>query len=224
MKKYLALLLAVIAIQGCSSGGGDSAPPPTAPDTVFQLFPSNAFTTGSTDTINYTGTDTKGGVWNGTISSQVQSQSTFLGQPAIPVLTQLQLTNTANGAIISNIGTVYYTTTASDRRYLGYSDASSTTVSANTSTIPQTAKIGSFGVIGTYTDNAGAVDAQSWRLDDAGGGRAKVVQLSTEKDQFGNLDISSTTTSVIETSGNRISQTLVIFFANENVTLTLNGS
>ena len=97
-------------------------------------------------------------------------------------------------------------------------------MSATTTAIPETAKIGDFGVIGTYTDNAGSVDVQSWRLDDGGNGLAKLVQLSTEKDQFGNLELSSTTTTVINTSGETLSRQEVIFFANEGVTLTLNGN
>jgi len=174
--------------------------------------------------MSFTGTDTAGGVWSGTFSEQTQSQSTFLGQPAIPVLGQIQLTNSANGAVLSNIGTSYWSTSASDRRYLGYSDTFSTTASATTTAIPETAKIGDFGVVGTYTDNTGSVDVQSWRLDDGGNGLAKIVQLSTEKDQFGNLETSSTTTTLIDTSGRPISQTLVLFFADIGETLTLTGN
>lgn len=223
MKKYL-ILLALIVIQGCSSSGGDSAPPPTSSDTVFQLFAPGSFAAGFTETVNLTGTDSSGGVWSGVVSTQTQSQSTFLGQPVIPILAQVQLTNSSNGAFVSNIGTSYYSTSASDRHYLGYSDSFSTTVSATTSAIPETAKIGDFGVIGTYTDNAGSVDVKSWRLDDGGNGLAKIVQLSTEKDQYGNLELSTTTTNLIDTSGNTISQILVIFFADTGETLTLNGS
>ena len=131
----LMLTLAFI-ITGCSSSGGDSSTP-TDPNTVFQLFETGYFSAGFTDTINLTGTDTAGGVWSGTFSEQTQPQSTFLGQPAIPILGQIQLTNSANGAVLSNIGTSYWSTSASDRRYLGYSDASSSTVSAVTTAIPE---------------------------------------------------------------------------------------
>lgn len=220
MKKYL-ILFALIVIQGCSSG--DDGPTPTDPATVFQLFEAGSFTAGFTETTNYTGTDTAGGVWSGTISNQTQAQSTFLGQPTIPILAQAQLTNSANGAILSNIGTGYWSTSASDRRYLGYSDSFTTTVSAITSAIPETAKIGDFGVVGTYTDNAGSVDVKSWRLDDGGNGLAKIVQLSTEKDQFGNLELSEISTTVIDTTGKTLSSISVLFFADTGVTLTLNG-
>lgn len=222
MNKYL-VLFALILIQGCSSGGGDSTSP-ADPNTVFQLFSFGNFTAGHTETINLTGTDDAGGVYTGVISSQTQAQSTFLSVPAIPILSQLQLTNTANGGFVSNIGTSYFSPSASDRHYLGFSDSITTTVSSITTAIPQTAKIGDFGVIGTYTNNAGEVDVQSWRLDDGGNGRGKVVQLSTERDQSGNLFLSTTSSTIIDTSGNTISRQLVIFNVDANVTVTLNGS
>lgn len=222
MNKYL-ILFVLLIIQGCSSGGGDSTTP-TDPNTVFQSFEAGVFTAGFTETINYTGTDTAGGVWSGTVSEQTQPQSTFLGQPAIPILVQVQLTNSANGAVLSTTGTNYWSTSASDRHYLGYSDTSSTTVSATTTAIPETVKIGDFGVVGTYTDNAGSVVVQTWRLDDGSNGLANIIRLITEKDQFGNLVTSSTSTTLIDTSGKTISRTLVQFFADSGETLTLNGS
>ena len=161
----LALIGTALISVGCSSGGGDSTTP-TDPTTVFQLFESGLFTTGHTSTTNYTGTDTAGGVYTATISSQTLAQSTFLGVPAIPILQQLQLTNTANGGFVSVVGTSYFSPLASDRHYLGYSDNTTSTVSSTTTAIPETAKIGNFGVIGTYTDNAGDIDVQSWRIDD----------------------------------------------------------
>jgi len=173
MKKILVLLTALIFITGCSSGGDSVAP--TDPSTVFNLFPPGSFTPGNTKTTNYTGTDTAGGVYTATFSAQVLTESTFLGVPAIPVLGQLQLTNTANGGFVSVILTSYYSPLASDRHYLGVSSNTTTTVSSVTSAIPQTAKIGDFGVIGKYTDNAGDIDIQSWRIDDGSNGNADIV-------------------------------------------------
>jgi len=222
-KISLILLITTIA-SGCGSSGGGDSTTPTDPNTVFQLFQPGLFTTGYTETMNYTGTDTDGGTWTGTMSHLTQSQTTFIGQAAIPFLVQVKLTNTANGTAISNVGTAYYSVSASDRHCLGYSDSYTTTVSATTTAIPETAKIGDFGVIGTYIDNAGSVDVQSWRLDDGGNGLAKIVQLYTKKDQFGNLETSSTATAVINTSGETLSNQEVIFFADSGVTLTLNSN
>ena len=225
--KHLALAIVVFTLAACGGGGGGGGGDdfvPTDPNTVFQTFPPGYFTTGYSDTVNYTGTDSRGDVYTFTGSVQTQAQTTFLGEPAIPLLAQVQITNTSTGGFASNTGTTYYSTSASDRRHLGYSDSSETTVSATTFAIPQTATIGDFGVVGTYTNNAGEVDDQSVRLDDGGNGRAKLVILSTKRDQFGALLISSTSTTLIDTSGNPISGKIEIFYADIGVTLTLTGS
>ena len=136
----------------------------------------------------------------------------------------MQLTNTANGAFVSSTATVYHTASASDIHILGTSNSSTTTVSSTTNALPETAKIGDFGIVGTYTDNAGNVSQDSWRLDDGFNGRAKLVYLSTVTDQFGTLTLSTTTTDLIDTSGNLIAEELIAFYADIGVTLTLNGS
>lgn len=220
MKKYL-ILFALILIQGCSSGGDSTTP--TSLTTDFHLFPIGTFSAGYTDTRNLTGTDTAGGIYTGSLSSQTQAQSTFLGQAAVPILIQLQLTNTANGAFTSSITTGYYSTSATDRHYLGLSDSTQTTVSAVTSAIPLTATIGTFGVIGTYTFNTGDVVEQSWRLDDGGNGLAKRVLLSTFKDQYNQVVFSSTVTSTIDTSGNFITTKLVYYYPSTGISVTLNA-
>jgi len=220
------LVLLVLSACGSDDGsGGGNTGTPTDPNTVFQTFPPTAFTLGDTTNTSYTGNDSAGGVYTATFSTQVQAQAIFLGQDAIPMLGQLQLNNTANGAFVSVVATTYYTTTAADRRYLGVDIPSGTsTVSATTTAVPQTVKIGDFGIIGTYTDNAGNDDERSWRVDDGFNGRAKLVTLSTTIDQFGDLVNSTISTSLIDTNGNSISQTLVIFYADTGITLTLNSN
>jgi len=225
MKKYL-ILFALILIQGC--GGGDNATyvpsdVPTDPDILFQLFETGYFTEGYTVTTNYTGSDTSGGNYTGTYSKQTLAESTFLGQPAIPILSELQITNTTTGASASAVGTEYFTPLATDRHYLGYS-GDTTTVSATTSAIPQTAKIGDFGDVGTYTDNAGYIDVQTWRLDDGGNGTADAVIQSHETDQFGNPTSSSIETVKIDENGNRLSSKIVIYYADIDITVTLNSN
>jgi len=221
MKKYL-VLFALILIQGCSSGGGDSTAP-IVPDTVFQLFEAGSFTDGFKETWNVTGTDTAGGVWSGVFDEEVQAEVTYDSQPAMPILTLVQLTESSSNGKIDNLNVDFWSTSASDRRFLGSNDliSGTMTVSATTAAIPETAKIGDSGAVGTYLDSAGSVEVISWRLDDGGNGQAKVVQLVTEKDQAGILVSSSTTTTLIDTSGNAISKTLEIYTADTGVTLTL---
>lgn len=223
MKKYL-ILFALILIQGCGGSDDTTYVPsnvPTDPATEFQTFPAAYFTPGYTETINYTGADTAGGTYTATMSEETQAESSFLDMPAIPILVQLQMENTATGAVATVIGTNYYTTVATDRRYLGYSDDTTETVSATTNAIPQTVKIGDFGVTGTYTDNAGNISVKSWRIDDASNGNANIVLLTSETDQSGNPTTSSETTTKIDVHGNTLSETLVIYSAASDETLTL---
>jgi hypothetical protein len=51
-----------------------------------------------------------------------------------------------------------------------------------------------------------------------------LVYLSTTTDQFGTLTLSTTTTQLIDTSGNVISEEMIAFYADVGVTLTLNRS
>jgi hypothetical protein len=219
---YALGVLGIVA-SGGGSGGGDDDFVPTDPNTVFKVFPPEYFTNYS-KSINYSGSDTAGGKFVGTFSEQTQSQTTFLGELAIPILVHIQLTNTVTNAITSNIGRGYYSTSANDRRNLGYSDGSSTTVSAITFAIPETGRIGDFGVAGTYTENTGSVTERSWRIDDGGNGRAKLVLLTDVTDQFNDLETSGTTVDLIDVNGNVISRTLTIYFADLGITLTLTSN
>lgn len=220
MKKYL-ILFALILIQGCSSSGGDSTTP-TDPNTSFSIFPTNYFTSYN-KTISLSGSDNAGNNYTLIYSEQTSAQTTFLGTAAIPILTQLQFTNTTTGGILNVTDNSYFSTSASDRHYLG-EDGDTPTVSAVTTAIPQTAVIGAFGVIGTYTDNAGDVESSSWRLEDGGNGNAKLLLLFNYKDQFGNSTGSETQTFVIDTNGNRLSMTAVLYYSDTGLTLTLSGS
>ena len=222
MFKKVLIVFLVSLIAACGGGGGGSTP--TNPDTVFQVFPSAMFVPGTIKTTNYTGTDNNGGTYTGVLSEQTQTESVFLGQAAIPVLSQLQFTNTGTGASVTGISTTYFSTSVTDRRFLGTSDSTTTTVTANTTPIPQTVKIGDFGNIGTYTDNAGNVTTVTFRIDDGGNGNGKAVVIQTERDQFGALVSTETTESIIDPSGNTLSETIIIFFNDLGVTVTLNGS
>lgn len=217
------IILSQVLITGCGSEDSSTATIPD-PGIEFPSFPSGLFTEGLANTTNYTGTGSDGSRWEATISEQTLAQSTFLGQPAIPILKELQLTNTSTGGTIPAISTEYYTTVPNDRHYLGFRNSETETVTAVTSAIPLTAKIGDSGIIGTYTDNAGAISEQTWRLEDGLNGRAKRVVITTEKDQSDTVTSIITLTNIIETNGNLIASNLVIEFINLGLTLTFDGS
>lgn len=224
MKKSIFVLsfVTVSILLGCGGGSGSNFEP-TDPNTVFNLFPPSYFTSYSSS-YNFTGSDTAGGRFTGTFSAQTLSPTTFLGEAAIPILGLLELINTVTNAQVSSTATVYFSDTPNDRRYLGSSSSLTTTVSATTYPIPETALIGDFGLIGTYTDNAGDTTEESWRLDDGGSGTAIFVKLSTTTDQYNDLVTSTTTRDKIATNGSVISESLSVYYADLDVTLTLNSN
>jgi len=199
---------------------------PTDPNTVFSLFPAGYFNEGYSETYNLNGSDTAGGIQTGSYSIQTQAQSIFNSDAAIPFSVILSITNTQTGAFATASGTGYYSANQNDLRNLGY-DSTTTgvvTVSAITSTLPLTGKINDFGDIGEYTDSAGEKDVDTWRLRDAGNGKAKLTYYSTSFDQFGSAISTSEETYVINPDGTRNSLEFKLYYPGSGITITLNGN
>lgn len=214
-------LLLVLAAVGCGGGeGAGSTPTDTSID--FKTFPSDYFTSYN-KTMTLKGSGNTGDKYTLVYSEQTLSQTTFLSTPAIPVQMQLQFTNHSTGGFVNATGSTYYTASASDRHLIGY-DGDTATVSSTTTAIGQTARIGGFGVVGEYIDNAGDKESVSWRLDDGFNGKAKLVLLFDNEDQYGNFESSETQTFLIDQAGNRLSMEVVIYYADSGITVTLKGS
>ena len=218
LKKITPLLL--LAMVGCGGGGASSTPTDTSID--FATFPQNYFSSYN-KTMTLTGSDTTGDRYTLVVSEQTLPQTTFLSTSAIPIQQQLQITNNSTGGVTNDIGNIYYTISASDRHYIG-DDGDSVTVSSTTTAIPQTARIGDFGVVGEYIDNAGDKDTVSWRLDDGFNGNAKFVILINSEDQYGSFTGSETQTYLIDQTGNRLSLDVIIYYADSGIAVTLKGS
>ena len=195
----------------------------TDPNTVFQLFPSTYLTAGYQESYNLTGSDTLGGTHTGSYFVQTQSQTTFNGDPAIPLSLLLEWTNTQTNTFISIPATDYFSTSLGDMRYVGFVQ-DTTVVSATTSQIPQTGKIGDFGNVGTYTFNDSSQDVVTWRLTDGQNGRAYLVISTTSNDQSGNLDSSDEVKYLLAQDGTRLALTFRAYLPSEPVTITLSGN
>ena len=105
--KHLILAIVVFTLAACGGGGGDSSFKPTDPNTVFQLFPPGGPATGTSENRSLTGTDNFGDSWTATISSQVQSDTTFLGEAVRPTLSIIGLTYVPTGGFINITSTSY---------------------------------------------------------------------------------------------------------------------
>ena len=220
--KFLLLAVSLSFLTACGGGGSST----TAPNIVFSLYPTNYLSAGYSESYSLTGTDTAGGTHQGNLSTQTQAQTVFNSQAAIPRSLLLSWTNTQTSAFISIPVTAYSSTSLSSFRDFGSFNPSSgvTTVTANTTIIPQTAQIGDFGNIGTYTDSAGASQTVTWQLTDAGSGNANLVTMSGVRDQFGTIIGNTETTTRIDANGNRLSISMRIYIVATGIALTLSGS
>lgn len=224
LSKFLLVLIAFFVLSGC--GDGDNSFNPTDPDAVFNLFPSDYFIIGYSESYSLSGFDTAGGLPTGSLSMQTQSQEIFNGELAIPISVALQVVNTQTGSFINSTGIGYYSTDENDRRELGFTNITlgTSTFIAVTSAIPATAKIGDSGEIGSYIDNLGNRDVKTWQLLDGGDGRASLVFSSTTRDQVGLFLSSAEESYLIEQNGDRVSVEFRLFDADSGATLTLSGN
>ena len=221
--------IVVVLLSACGSGGGGGdasttpASVPTDTNIAFQSFPPGYFSTGYKETYQLTGNDTAGGTYTATVSVATQAQTTFNGQPAIPVQSLVNITNIGTGAFATGTGTSYFSVDSASRMYLGFIDSDSIIHAAvSLNVIPQSAKIGDFGTVGTYT-GAGESTQIMWQLTDAKNGLANQV-LSETTMISGNLEFSEETSYVIDQSGNRKSVTAKIYYADSGITITLSGN
>jgi hypothetical protein len=227
--KLIIISLGIALLSACGSGGGGGdasstpAPVPTDTNIAFQSFPPSHFSAGYKETYQLTGNDTAGGTYTATISVTTLAQSTFNSQPAIPVQSLVNITNTSTGAFVTGTGTSYFSVDSASRMYLGFTDSDGITHTAvSLNVIPQSAKIGDFGTVGTYT---GASESTQiiWQLTNANNGLANQV-LSETTMISGNLEFSEETSYVIDQSGNRKSVTAKIYYADSGITITLSGN
>jgi hypothetical protein len=217
---YLVLFsISILTLSAC--GGGDSSFKPTDPNTVFQLFLPGGPATGASENWSLTGTDNFGDSWTATISSQVQSDTTFLGEAVRPTLSIMGLTYVPTGGFINITSTSYIKYDVNAVYSIGSSDGTTTTVAYSANPLPYTAKIGDLGVVGTYTNNAGDVSTQTWELADGGSGRAKIILRSSIVDQFSTPIGSSVDTSLIRPDGTTVSYQAQITSFNPDLVINL---
>ena len=224
-------------VWGSGGGGGDGssnsspAPVPTDTNLAFQLFPAGFFSDGYTEKYLLIGRDTAGGTYAATLSATTQAQTTFNDQPAIPVQSLFELTQI--GAFEMSARIDYYSTDSESRMYLGFTgfmgtitdnnNPSSTTytyTAVSLNVIPQSAKIGEGGSVGTYS-GGGMTDQISWQLTNAGNGLANLV-INHTFTISGNFQWSEKRSYVIDQFGDRRSVTVEVAENDLNI-LTLSG-
>jgi hypothetical protein len=230
MKPARIMLLAVYLILvslGCSSGGGGGGDnsTPTDPNIPFQLFPSGYFSQGYSENYDLTGSDTAGGTHTGSLSLSTQAATIFDGQSAIPVSQLLSFTNTQTNAFLSVSVTGYYSNNANDRKWIGEDQITFGVINSATTTytLPETATIGDFGNVGSYTGSDGTGMVVTWQLTNANNGLANIVINFTYYDSPGGaISGSEEQTYTINQSGER-QRFKIRADVGGGVTITLSG-
>jgi len=219
MKLFANLTIAVlllIALSGCGGGGSDFVP--TDPNTVFEIEKPGGQSIGSSDSYTLSGTDSDGDRWTLSISSQVQADTTFLGESVRSIYAIGQLTYLPTGGIANTSVIVYYKYEANGFYLIG--DSGDTTTIANTAKlVPYTGMIGDLGEIGTYTNNVGDVTTETWELSDGGNGLANWIVRSTTFDQYGNLIIGTVESALINPDGTVVSRKATLSYYDFGYTI-----
>jgi hypothetical protein len=196
------------------------------PGLSFRSFPSSYFTAGYKESYSLTGSDTAGGTYVGKWLKQTKSQTIFDGMPAIPQDNLVELTNTQTNAFASVFGVSYFSTDLNDRRSLGSESLSDGVISyaTSTQTLPLIANIGDFGLVGNYSNSDGTTTSVTWRLENAGNGRAFLFIVENQYYQFGGHELTEEHRFLIAPDGTRLSVTIKVILTADNETMTLFGN
>jgi hypothetical protein len=215
------LLIAVLlltVLSGCGGGGGGSDFAPTDPNTVFEIEKPGGQSIGSSDSYTLSGTDSDGDDWILSVSSQVQADTTFLGEPVRSIFSIVQVKYLPTGEIANTSGTSYYKYDAGGFYFIGDS-GDATTVANTTNLAPYSVKIGDLGEFGTYTNNVGDETTITWELADGGNGLAYWIVRSTTFDQYGNLTAGTEETVLINPDGTVVSRNVTFSYFDFGFTI-----
>ena len=215
----LTLTLAVISLIsiGCSSGGGDSAPPPTDPDTVFSLATLQSTTVGTVYSTQLTGNDTNGATYSGSLTMANRAQTMLDGVLVTPHDLILALTDGVTP--ISIVGTSY-TDTSGNFISMVIQSIGLVCTPVSPDSMPSSVKIGDFGIRSPLVCNDDTTKAGNWRVEDGGNGTAKVISNVTTTDQFNTIVSVGESSFTINANGDILATKTVSTLMATNFTLT----
>lgn len=224
----LMVLSSLLLMAGCEDEENtkQSNDRPTDRSILFATIPADFFSGNYAATYALTGVYSNGDEASATLSYQSGSTTTHDSLSVNAIDEYLSLTNTTSGAVSSEWGESYYSTDLSDLHYLGnylhVSGVSTTAIS--TTPLPLLAKIGDFGVVGSYSASDGTTISSSWALEDGYNGKAKLV-ITTIKRNAGNvLDTTGIKSWRISEDGGRVFVEVTLTFHQENdLTMSLSG-
>lgn len=190
-----AILLSLLA--GCGGGGGGGGF--TGPAAVFDLTTAqdNLYNDSS---FSLSGSDNQGGNYTATMAFANQGIQVVNGVNATHIRLDISLTNTSVNATAAGTQDLYFTTNYAPVFQVenpGNVQYTPTTVA----TLPATASIGDSGPLSTFSKSNGETEVDTWSLDSATNGRAKLTFHVTTRDAMNAIVDQETNALTIDTAG-----------------------
>lgn len=216
VKIYL-IGLAFVLIQGCGGGGGGTTSTPTDPNQSFTLSRLQSTTPGTVYSSQLTGSDSNGVSYNGSVSMANRAQTMLNGVLVTPQDLIISLTGGGNSVTVTGTS---YADSNGNLISLVIQTTGLTCTPVTPDVIPETVKIGDFGILSALTCSDNTTQERSWRVEDAGNGNIRVISNGTVKNQFGTIVSVTDVTFTIDANGNLVSFKTVSTQSASGFTLT----
>ena len=219
--KLIVVLIITLLMAGCG-GSGDDSTTPSEPIT-YHLYDDGQFDPGYQLSFSLTGSDSTGGSWTGTVLIETKSQVQVSGQTVVPMETYVSLTETSSSYTADGIGTTYTNPNTLITVLMEVNGVTYTPT--DTSVMPELAEIGDSGALPAFSGSDGSTITGTWRLEDAGGGLADLVQQTFQQASppGGPLDYNTTVRIRIDETGNPSRYSEEIYYPSSGVSVNLSS-
>lgn len=224
MKKWLFVFVLIPFLIGLISCGGDGGGDGVYydPNKLFKLEDPNYYKQDYKESYSITGSDTGGGKYTGSFYFNTKDKIIMDTQLVIPIESLWNLTNTVKGASISILVTIYFNENKIPLKMVN-SETDVIYIPTNISIYPETAKIGDFGSLSSWSGDDGSTITGTWVLENAPGGLANLVTMETMKDSFGNTTLYQELTMTIDENGYTSSVSLTWYYPDTEINVYLSG-
>jgi hypothetical protein len=218
MFKKATLILGILAMAACGGGGGsDSAEASVETTQSFSLAKLQSTTLGTIYSAQLTGSDSNRVSYSGSVSLVNRAQRMIGGVLVTPQDVTISLTGggiSVTSTSTSNIDPSGYVIS------IVIPSAGVTCIPSSPYKMPSAVTIGESGLMPPSTCSDGTVQDRSWRVEDAGTGRARVVGGSTVKSRSGIAIATAEAAYTIDSGGNVVKFKAVSTILADGFTLT----
>jgi len=221
INEFLLLIACVLfasVLTGCGGGGSGGF---TGPAAVFDLSAAqDNLYNGSSFILS--GSDSLGSNYTATMDFTNQGTQLVNGINATHISLDISLTNTTTNAATAGTQDLYFTTGYAPVLQVENPDNVQYTPTS-VAILPATASIGDSGPLSTFSKSNGETETDTWSLDSATNGRAKLTFHITTRDASNAIDNQETNAITIDTAGTVFSLSSRINDSSGEV-LTLSGN